>query len=277
MKKPTARQHSRTPASSVLGLGDDAREIAGSTAKALGILEAVAAHRRPISISELSAMLALSKPTGHRIATALEEMRFLGRDPANRKLIEGDRLIQLALDVLAAAASRGPRRGILEKLAEATGETCNLGVVAGNQVAYIDRIESQWPLGLRFVPGSRVPMHCTALGKLFLSHLPPREQENFLSANPLVRYTDNTITSPHALKQELNRIRRENVSTDNQEFMSGVVCVAVPVMRSGGRICAGIAFSAPQARMTLEKALRFVPMLREAAKKMSKTFSAGDP
>ena len=276
MNKPRPKRRSRAPDPRGSGAGDDSREIAGSTAKALGILEAVAANRRPISISELSAMLALSKPTGHRIATALEDMRFLGRDPANRKLIEGDRLVRLALDVLAAAASRGPRHGILEKLAEATGETCNLGVVADNQVAYVDRIESRWPLGLRFVPGSRVPMHCTSLGKLFLSHLPPREQENFLSTNPLVRYTDNTITNPRDLKQELSRIRKDGVATDNQEFMSGVVCVAVPVMRSGNRICAGIALSAPQARLTLEKALRFVPLLRDAAMKMSRTFSTGD-
>lgn len=256
---------------------DDSKEITGSTAKALGILEAVANHRRPISMSEVAAILNLSKPTGHRIATALEDMGFLKRDPANRRLIEGDRLIQLAFEVLVAAARRGPRHGILEKLAETTGETCNLGAVVGNQIAYIDRVESQWPLGLRFVPGSRVPMHCTALGKLFLSHLTAREQENFLTTNPLVRYTENTITNPENLKRELSRIRKAGVATDNQEFMSGVVCVAVPVMLPGKkRICAGIALSAPQARLTLEKALRFVPMLRESAERLARTFSADD-
>ncbi|MSP80992.1 MAG: IclR family transcriptional regulator [Rhodospirillales bacterium] len=259
------------------GAGDDAKEIAGATAKALGILEAVADHRRPISISEVSALLNFPKPTGHRIATALEDMGFLKRDPANRRLIEGDRLIGLAFEVLAAAAGRGPRHGILEKLAETTGETCNIGVVVGNQIAYIDRVESQWPLGLRFGPGSRVPMHCTAIGKLFLSQLPARDQKNFLNTNPLVRYTENTITDPEGLVRELSRIRKAGVATDNQEFMSGVVCVAVPVMLPGKkRMCAGIAMSAPQARLTLEKALRFVPVLRESSAKMARTFSADD-
>ena len=277
MKRAAPKKHSKPSSKEPAAHGDESKEIAGATAKALGILEGVATHRRPISISEISAILHLSKPTGHRIATALEEMGFLKRDPANRRLIEGDRLVQLAFDVLVAAASRGSRHGLLEKLAEMTGETCNLGVVVGNQIAYIDRVESQWPLGLRFVPGSRVPMHCTALGKLFLSHLTAREQENFLNTNPLVRYTENTITNPEDLKWELSRIRKANVSTDNQEFMSGVVCVAVPVMLPGKkRICAGIALSAPQARLALEKALRFVPMLRESSAKMSLTLSDDD-
>lgn len=252
------------------------KEVAGSTAKALGILEAVAEHYRPISITEISVMLGLSKPTGHRIATALEDMGFLKREPAGRRLIEGDRLIQLAFHVLTAAATRGSRHGTLEKLAETTGETCNLGVVVGNQVAYIDRVESRWPLGLRFEPGSRVPMHCTAIGKMFLSQMTPKQQESFLNASPLTRYTENTITDPTALKSELARIRAEGVSTDNQEFMSGVVCVAVPVTRPGGRMCAGLALSAPQARLTLDKARQFIPVLCEASAKLTKSFFEDD-
>lgn len=248
------------------------KEVAGSTAKALGILEAVSEHYRPISITEISVMLGLSKPTGHRIATALEDMGFLKREPASRRLIEGDRLIQLAFNVLTAASTRGSRHGILEKLAETTGETCNLGVVVGNQVAYIDRVESQWPLGLRFEPGSRVPMHCTAIGKMYLSQMTPKQQESFLNASPLTRYTENTITDPEALKSELARVRKESVSTDNQEFMSGVVCIAVPVTRPGGRMCAGIALSAPQARLTLDRARQFIPVLREASAKLTKSF-----
>lgn len=248
------------------------RDIPGSTAKALGILEAVSDSAHPTSITEIAALLGLSKPTGHRIATALEEMGFLKREPAGRRLIEGDRLVRLAFNVLAAAAARGSRHGILEGLAATTGETCNLGVVLGNQVTYIDRVETHWPLGLRFEPGSRVPMHCTALGKMFLSQWSAKQQESFFAATPLVRYTDNTITDAEQLRRELARIRRESVSTDNQEFMSGVVCVAVPVSRPGGRMCAGIALSAPQARLTIERAREFVPVLREAAKRLSHSF-----
>jgi DNA-binding IclR family transcriptional regulator len=249
------------------------REITGSTAKALGILECVAENQgRPAAVSDISVRLGLSKPTGHRIATALEEMGFLKRDVAARRLIEGNRLVRLAFNVLTAAASKAPRHSILEALAAATGETCNLGIVVGNQVAYIDRVESRWPLGLRFEPGSRVPMHCTAIGKLLLAMMSPKQRDRVLASGPFPRYTETTIVDPHQLRRELVRIRKDRFSTDNQEFMSGVVCVAVPVTGPRGRVCAALAMSAPQARLTLDQALTRLPQLLEAAAKLSQSF-----
>ncbi len=246
-------------------------------AKALAIIERVAEHRgRPAAVLDVATMLGVPKPTAHRIAATLEELGFLKRDPAGRRLIEGDRLVRLAFDVLAAAASRAPPRSILEALAEATGETCNVGVLAGNQVTYIDRVESRWPLGLRFEPGSRVPMHCTAIGKLLLSEMGTKQRERFLISSPLSPYTHNTITDVAALRRELAGIRKSGISTDNQEFMSGVVCVAVPIKGAGGRVCAGLAISAPHARLTLDDALRYLPQLQDAARKLSQIFGNPD-
>ena len=151
-----------------------------------------------------------------------------------------------------------------------------MGVLAGNQVAYIDRVESRWPLGLRFEPGSRVPVHCTAIGKLLLSEMGPRQRDRFLMSSPLLKYTQNTITEPGALQQELAHIHEKRISTDDQEFMSGVVCVAVPITCSSGRVCAGLAISAPQARLTLEDAKRHLPLLQDAARKLSLIFGERD-
>ena len=277
LSKPPRQEKPRAPQNRRAGSGS-ASEISGGTmAKALAIIERVAEHRgRPAAVVDVAAMLGVPKPTAHRIAATLEELGFLKRDPAGRRLIEGDRLVRLAFDVLAAAASRAPPRSILEALAEATGETCNVGVLAGNQVTYIDRVESRWPLGLRFEPGSRVPMHCTAIGKLLLSEMGAKQRERFLISSPLSPYTHNTITDVAALRRELAGIRKTGISTDNQEFMSGVVCVAVPINGAGGRVCAGLAISAPHARLTLDDALRYLPQLQDAARKLSQIFGNPD-
>jgi DNA-binding IclR family transcriptional regulator len=179
----------------------------------------------------------------------------------------------LSLDLLSASVRLAPRRAILEELSKAIGETCNFGVLVGNHLMYLDRIEAGWPFGLRFEPGSRVPLHCTSMGKLFLSFLTPEQRRRLLTASPLHTYTENTITEPMRLEEELVRIRESGISTDNQEFLAGVVCVAVPVHSLNGRVVAGVAVSAPAARMSLDRGLQHVPLLRNAAMKIEATMA----
>ena len=252
----------------------DKEDAAGAVPKALRVLEAVAARKRPLSIAEIATALDMPQPTAHRIVGTLEKLGFIGREPGRRRIVEGSRLVGLGLNVLQAAAGSGARHEILESLARTTGESCNLGVVVGGHVVYVDRVESRWPLGLRFEPGSRVPLHCTSIGKLLLAQMPEPVLEAHIANTPLARYTATTITEPKRLKAELARIRRQGYCTDNQEFMSGVVCIAVPVAGPKGDVCAGLAISAAQARLTLSGIKECLPDLRAAAQKLARALAA---
>jgi IclR family acetate operon transcriptional repressor len=263
--KPRAKraQGGRTAAAKV--------EHAFPTIKALAIIETLATARRPLGVSEISALQGMPKPTAHRIVRMLESEGLLQREPGKRRFVPGARLLQLGLGIVAASMLRAPRHAILEALSNAIGETCNFGVMAGSHVVYLDRVESAWPLGLRFESGSRVPLHCTAMGKLFLSMLPTRKRAALIRALPLQRYTESTMTDAARLGRELDKIRASKISTDNQEFLAGVVCVAVPVHGRNGQSVAAVAISAPLARMSLEQGLRHVPLLQDASKRLSAT------
>jgi DNA-binding IclR family transcriptional regulator len=251
-------------------------EHAFPTIKALAIIETLAMARRPLGVSEISALQGMPKPTAHRIVRMLESEGLLQREPGKRRFVPGARLLQLGLGIVSASMLRAPRHAILEALSNEVGETCNFGVMVGSHVVYLDRVESAWPLGLRFESGSRVPLHCTAMGKLFLSMLPPRKRAALLRAIPLHRYTENTMTDAARLNSELDKIRAVKISTDNQEFLAGVVCVAVPVYGHNAQAVAALAISAPLARMTLEQGLRHVQLLQDAAKNLSSTLDDED-
>ena len=90
------------------------------------------------------------------------------------------------------------------------------------------------------------------------------------------RYTDNTITDPARLEKEVQKIKRSGASIDNQEFLAGVVCAAVPVHGRSGQPVAAIALSAPVARMTVEKAAQYVPLMKAAAARLSSTFDEAE-
>ena len=244
----------------------------GVTGKALSILEAVVTDNRPISISEIIRQTGLTKPTAHRVIGLLSETGFIERDLSGLGLIEGTSLVRLAHKTIASAAPRAIRNSILRHLSEEVGETCNYGVLSGGDVVYLDRVESRWPLGLRFDAGSRVPAHCTSIGKLLMSQLTDVDLRNLLKTLPLNAYTSNTITNQEKLLETIHDIRQDKIGTDNQEFMYGVVCVAVPITDKNGTCFGGIAISAPEARMTLNEILGYTPKMRAAAEDLAETY-----
>jgi len=247
------------------------------TVKAVAILEAMATAKRPLAVSEIGVLLGLPKPTAHRIVRMLENEGLVQREPGSRRLVPGGRLLRLGLELVTASMQQAPRRAILEALSQQVGETCNFGVMTGSHVLYIDRVEAAWPFGLRFEPGSRVPLHCTSMGKLFLSQFSPRKRALLLDSIDLHRYTDNTITDPKQLEEEVQKIRQSGASIDNQEFLAGVVCVAVPVNGRTGQPAAAIAVSAPAARLSVEKAMQHVSLMKVAAARLASTIAADEP
>lgn len=255
--------------------GDEQLLRFGAMGKAFSILETLTGNSQPLSMAELARETGMTKPTAHRIISVLAELGFVERDHGKRGYVEGSRLIQFALDTLKATAPRNMRHSVLRALSEETGETCNFGILAGAEVIYLDRVEAKWPLGLRFDPGIQVPAHCSAIGKLLLSIEPVERRDELLRAMPLTRYTERTITSIPALLDELDRIQKDEIGIDNQESIEGVVCVAVPVRAADGGVVGGLAMSAPEARVSMEEALKLVPQIRRAAARLGKTFSLG--
>ena len=242
------------------------KAMAGTAAeRALEILEAVARARRPVSGNEIMAWVNLPKPTVYRTCTLLEAMGMVQREPDSKKLTVGPRLCALALEAILSSPNRGPLHAILQSLAGDTGETCTFAILDGNEIVCVDRVESAEPLRLQLHAGSRIPVHCTASGKLFLSLVPRALSRRLIESAPLMRRTPNTTIDPRALQLELKRIRRERISRDNQEFSNGLIAIAVPVVGTRGRICGTVSVNAPATRMTLREAEVHVPALRRAA------------
>ena len=262
------------------GLADDAaryEQLAGLgvTGKAFSVLEVVSLNRDATRMAEIIRGTGMTKPTAHRVVNMLLDMGFLERDGLDTGFIEGAGLVDLAYRTLAAAAPRSLRHSILQGISEQVGETVNFGVLSGSEVLYLDRVEAKWPLGLRFDAGSRVPAHCTAVGKLLLSRMPDSDLRALIESMPMSAYTANTITAVEPLLSTLTNIRRDGIGTDDQEFMHGVVCVSVPVVDDDGRCFGGIAVSAPEARVTLNQMLTHVPQMRKAAGILAATYRRG--
>jgi DNA-binding IclR family transcriptional regulator len=243
-----------------------------ATLRAVSVLEALVAAERPAALAELTGMVRLPKPTLYRMLGMLESAGLVMREPGARRYAPGPRLATLGRNVMLNGSLRVGRRAILARLVDEIGETCNFTMLDGAEVIYIDRVEAAWPLRMNLTSGSRVPLHCTASGKLLLALLPKASRERITRHLALTRSTETTITDRRQLATELARIRANRFATDKEEYHAGLVCVAVPVMNARKRACATLAVQAPVSRMPLEHALGHLPALRQAARAMAEAF-----
>jgi len=239
------------------------------SARVLQLLELVARMDRPAAVQEITELSGLPKATAYRICATLEADGYLRKELGGRGLVPGPRLLALAQSLIGGASLASARHAILSAAARRIGETCNLSTPKDGEMVYLDRVETEWPLRLQLPIGTRVPLHCTASGKLFLSTLSPAARAPVLRSLALEERGPKTITDPAALNSALEEIRRTQVGTDDQEFLEGMVAVAVPVTDAAGRFFAALAVHAPLMRMTIEQARAQVPVLREAAAQLA--------
>jgi IclR family acetate operon transcriptional repressor len=240
--------------------------------RAFALLEHIVQADGALSLREAAQVSGLPKPTVYRMLAMLEAAALIVREPEGRRVAPGPRLTRIGLDALLGAAARAPRHAILKSLAKSVGETVNLTMLDGSEVVYLDRVETAWPLRMSLQPGSRVPLHCTASGKLLLASLAPARRKRLIAALPLERYTERTLVDAKRLEAELACIRRDGFATDNEEYLAGLVCVAVPVTLRR-RTAACIAVHAPVARMSLRAAIGHLPALRHAALEIASAFN----
>ena len=262
---------SRTRGAAVPAADTEADAGSGSSAeRSLRLLSLLANEGRALSLADLAARLALPKGTAHRICTQLLAGGFLARDVDERSFVVGPALRRLAFDTLNHGVVRGQRHDVLAALVGQVGETCNFTTLDGTQVLYLDRVEAQWPLRLTLDVGSHVPLHCTASGKLFLAQMPQAVRDALIAQLPLPKMTRNTIASAKGLRAECERIAQQGYSCDREEFIAGLIAVAVPVHADDGSARAAIAVHAPTARMSLKQALEKLPFLQAAAERMGR-------
>jgi len=255
--------------------GNGREQKLGATARSFAILEHVAKSRAPVDVLDIIASLKLPKATAYRLVDWFVTQGYLSREPGRRRLIVGPKLTNLAFGALSSSMRNDTPHVVLQRLVNTLNETCNIGTLLNGEVVYLDRVEAEdWPLRLHYTTGSRVPLHCSAIGKLFLALAAAPRRRRLLQSLDLRRFTERTIIDGARLDSELRQIRKEQVSFDREEYLVGVICMAVPVIGKNGEMLAALAIQAPEARMNVQNARRHLPALRRAASELAEIFQA---
>jgi IclR family KDG regulon transcriptional repressor len=220
-------------------------------------------------ISEIAQAVDLHKSTTHRIVTTLLNYGFLERTEDEQRYRLGLELAALGVMVIRRVDARQEALPYMADLVEEWDETCDLSIFDQNQVFYIEVLQGNHALTIAANVGQRLPAHCTASGKLFLAHRSTNELNSYFQ-KPLRKYTEKTITSPDALRQQLESIRQQGYSLDDEELELGIRAVAAPIRDIGGEIIAAVSIPGPINRMTPERIKTITASLVDKAQIVSR-------
>ncbi len=243
-----------------------------SVARALGILGTFERPPHCWGISELSDQVGLSKGTVHLLVKSLVAAGFLEQDAASRKYRLGGAVHRLAAALPSRDDVRTVARQHLTKLTAVTSLPSYLVTLVGDSAVLVEKAEPQLPLMLVLQVGIKLPLHCSALGKLLLAYLPDARREALLAemeAAGLSEVTPHTITDMCTLRGELAAIPAGGHALDREESLPGLFCVAVPVRDGRGEVVAAVAVGALIPALSEQTYPTVLPVLQQCANAIS--------
>ena len=240
-----------------------------SLKRAFGILEFVARCGTAVSAAEISRNIGLHASTTHHLLQTLTSLGYLTQDEADRKYRVGAKAFQVAASAWNETRLVTFAAPVLDEIARQTGETSYLALFARGELVVVDKVEGGGPIHVTERVGAPRPAYCTAIGKILLTFFSENQLNVFLARNRLQALTPNTIVSAAQLRRELIRIRDQGYAVDNEEFMTGVRCVAAPLRNFTGNVVAAVAISGPAWQLTQDRVSDLAGYLKPVAHRLS--------
>jgi len=241
---------------------------------ALKLLESFRGEEE-LGVTELSRRLDLHKNNVFRLLATLQLEGYIEQCADSDRYRLGTGCLELGQSYLQSRPLLRRARPLLEELAARSGESAHLGVMRDFDVVHLDGIASQALVGTGSRIGQRLPVYCTALGKVLLGCASNATHEKFdrfrLEARSLDARTPATIIDSHKLYDQLRATALRGYALDLEECEPGLACAAAPVYDSTGQVVAAVSVSGPAFRMKEERLLgEMVPLVTDAAGRLSR-------
>lgn len=218
-----------------------------SADRALALLWLVA-EAGTVSFGEILDQLGLARSSAHGLVQTMTRRGWLEHDVQTRRYSLGLRAWQVGQRYTGHHDLANLAKPIMDELVDELGETVQLARLDGVENVYIAISESRHPMRLASSVGMRLHAHATGLGKALLAQLDPQEARARLAAVALPRLTERTICDVDDLMAAIDEVRSSGRSLDNEEYLEGCSCVAVPIAVAAPGLVAAMSVTAPTSR-----------------------------
>lgn len=241
-----------------------------SVQKSMRILKALMNASGELSISDLEIITGYNASTIHHIVRTMLEEGIVSQNKTNKKYELGPEILDAFLRQKFYDRFFAKAYPFLKKCAEITGETTNIFIRDEDEAVCIKGYESSQILRAYLMIGRRIPLTCTAIGKVFLAFMDRDELKRFLQKNGLKKYTPYTITDEAKFYKELEETAKRGFSIEKEEFEEMITAVGAPVLDKNGKIIAAISTIMPSMRADEKRILEIGKRVKQTAEDISK-------
>jgi len=240
-----------------------------SLARGLAVIQAFSHQRRSLTISQISQKTAIPRAAVRRCLHTLSELGFVAAEDGRHFSLR-PRILSLGHPYLTSTPLAKAAQPVLRHVSNSLNESSSIAILDGADILYIARASTSRIMTIDLDIGSRLPAHCTSMGRALLSRLDQTALEAHLAGAKLIQYTANTLLTLDALRQELERVRTQGYALIDQELELGLRSIAVPILDNRGCGVAAINVGIHAARASVQEMReRFLPVLQEAAQELA--------
>jgi len=243
------------------------RQSLQSLERGIAVIQVFSRERPALTLSEVARLTGITRATARRILLTLEDLGHVRSD--GRLFSLTPRVLTLGWAYLSSLNLWETAQPLMEELTKQTNESCSAATLDLPDVVYVARVPTSRIMTIALGIGTRLPAHCTSMGRVLLAALPEPELEDFLAGARIERYTERTITEPDRLRRTIQTVREQGWALVDQELEIGLRSIAAP-LRVDGRTIAAINVSAAAPRVPLEQLRgRFLPELLKTVELIS--------
>lgn len=269
-----------TPSEPVNAAGDDGSPRPGdsyvqSFARGLAVLRSFGAHAPAQTLSEAAERAGLTRAGARRILLTLQQLGYVESDGRQFRLTA--KVLELGFAYLSSQPLWHLAQPDMEALVREIGESCSAAVLEGDDIVYVLRVPAGKIMAINLGVGSRLPAHCTSMGRVLLAGLDEATRTQRLNRMTLAAHTARTLTDRAALHAELQRVRAQGWALVDGELEEGLVSMAAPIVHRSGRVVAAINISGQVARTPVtQMTQQFLPRLLATAQRIEALLRAQD-
>ncbi len=213
-------------------------DFIASLAKGLAVIEAFRAERPRLSIAEVAEATGLDRATARRCLLTLHELGYADYDGKFFTLTP--RVLRLGMGALAAMPLAQLVQPWLDQLSEQIGQSTSVSILDGTEIVYLARASQRRVMSIGLMPGSRLPAHCTSMGRVLLASLPEPRARAIIEQSDLTPRTPRSLTAPDEIMARIRQARAKGHAVIDQEVEPGLRSLAVPLFNAHDRVVAAL-------------------------------------